>query len=226
MGIDLTLSDAEKARITAAVTAAEQRSAGEIVTIIAPRSDDYDDIAQDWAISIAFLAFALFIALAPFFVHLLGWAIGGWAMPGAQGQLVLLFAAVLFAYFGALVLLQSKRLRLMLTSRATKHRRVRAQALTVFKITTRQRTAAATGVLIYLSEEERMAEIIAEAGIYAKVAEAIWHDAMLALVADVREGRVADGMVAAVGIVGEVLAAHFPRDALDVNELSDRVIEL
>ena len=49
---------------------------------------------------------------------------------------------------------------------------------------------------------------------------------MAKLVAEVREGRLADGMVAAIGDVGKVLSAHFPRASDDVNELPDRLIEL
>ncbi len=227
MAIDLTLSDSEKARITAAVTAAELKSAGEIVTIIAPRSDTYDDVAQDWAVFIAFLAFAVYTTFTPFYTHLIGWALGEWnATLSPRALLGVVFVAVLLKYLVTLLALQWKPLRLFLTPRWTKRHRVRAQALIVFKVTTQQRTAGGTGVLIYLSEEERMAEIIAEAGIYTRVDEGVWRDAMVALIAGVKQGKVADGMIAAVTQVGHVLAAYFPRDPDDVNELPDRVIEL
>jgi putative membrane protein len=42
----------------------------------------------------------------------------------------------------------------------------------------------------------------------------------------VRDGRIADGMIAAVGQVGAILAAHLPRADNDKNELPDRLIEL
>ena len=42
----------------------------------------------------------------------------------------------------------------------------------------------------------------------------------------IKEGRIADGMIAAVEQVGEVLAEHFPRAEDDQNELPDRLIEL
>ena len=226
MGVDLTLSDADKARISAAVTAAELKSSGEIVTIVAPRSDGYADIAQDWAIFIAFLGFAIYVTFEPFYQHLLGWVMGGWDMPSPHAQLIILFIAVLIKYLGTLLLLQWKPLRLLVTPRFIKRHRVRAQALTAFKVATQQRTVGGTGLLIYLSEEERMAEIIAEAGLHSKVDDTVWGEAMMALIADVRKGRVADGMIAAITLVGDILAAHFPRDPGDVNELPDRVIEL
>ena len=46
------------------------------------------------------------------------------------------------------------------------------------------------------------------------------------LIEAVREGRAGDGMVAAVGQIGDVLALHCPRSEDDRNELPDRVITL
>lgn len=228
--IDLTLSDAEKARITEAVTAAEAQTSGEIVTIIAPSSSTYADIAQDWAIFIAFLAFAVFVTLTPFYLNLLAQVLGWFGIYAAElstrSLLMLLFVAVFLKYLGTLLILQWRRLRLWLTPRAVKRQRVRTAALTIFKVTTQANTAGRTGVLLYLSEAENMAEIIADEAIHAALPESIWLDAMVALVADVKHGRVADGMVAAVAQIGTVLAAQFPRAPGDVNELPDRVTTL
>jgi putative membrane protein len=41
-----------------------------------------------------------------------------------------------------------------------------------------------------------------------------------------REGRVAEGMIAAIDKVGAVLAEHFPLAEGDTNELPDRLIEV
>jgi len=49
---------------------------------------------------------------------------------------------------------------------------------------------------------------------------------MAAMLVHIREGRVAEGMVAAIGKVGEVLAEHFPLGEGDTNELPDRLIEV
>ena len=50
--------------------------------------------------------------------------------------------------------------------------------------------------------------------------------AMAAMLAHIGDGRVADGLVEAIAKVGTVLAAHFPRQADDINELPDRLIEV
>ena len=49
---------------------------------------------------------------------------------------------------------------------------------------------------------------------------------MAALVAELRAGRPAEGLVAAIGIIGEVLATHFPKTDADNNEIPDRLVEL
>jgi putative membrane protein len=136
----------------------------------------------------------------------------------------MVFAALKFTV--ALLILKWMPLRLALTPGATKQRRVRRRAIAVFKAAAERRTVGRTGVLIYLSLAERRAEIVADEAI-AKVTDAeTWGDAMEALLVDVKDGRLADGMVAAVEEVGNVLAEHFPRSSTDTNEIPDKLIEL
>ena len=42
----------------------------------------------------------------------------------------------------------------------------------------------------------------------------------------VKAGRRADGIAAAVALIGEVLAEHFPKSSSDTNEIPDKLIEL
>ena len=126
----------------------------------------------------------------------------------------------------ALLILKWMPLRLLLTPAATKHRRVRRRAVTIFKAAAERRTAGRTGILIYLSMAERRAEIVADEAILAVTDEHTWGEAMTALIANVREGRPADGIVAAIERVGAVLAEHFPCSPDDINEIPDKLIEL
>jgi len=152
---------------------------------------------------------------------------GGWAEP-TSGAFYFTTALVLLAitFLIARVLLAWRRLRLALTPGATKTRRVRAKALQLFRTGAEKRTIGATGVLLYLSLDEHRAELIADAAIHGRVSEDVWGHAMAALVVAVKDGRPGDGMAAAVGEIGVVLAEHFPRSANDTNELPDRLIEL
>jgi putative membrane protein len=107
-----------------------------------------------------------------------------------------------------------------------KTHRTLARAISLFKVGAERRTTGRTGILIYLSMRERRAQIIADEAIASKVPAEMWGEAMAAMLAHIKDGRVADGMCAAVEKVGVVLAAHFPPAEDDVNELPDRLIEL
>jgi putative membrane protein len=221
------MSEADHARVSAAVQAAEAQSAGEIVTILADRSDDYADTPLGWASAVALLTLAAVAAIPHRFIGLVESQSGGW---GAQvpverllGVLAAL-AAIMFAITWLIV--RSPALRVRLTSATTRATRVRARAITCFKVGAERRTHGRTGILIYLSMRERRAEIVADEAITALVGAETWGDAMAAMLIEIRAGRVADGMIAAVGKVGDVLALHFPRAADDTNELPDRLIEV
>ena len=221
------LTEADRKQIAEAVAAAEAQSAGEIVAIVTPQSDPYRDVALAWSISIAFLALAV-LELAPgFYLGLIERGLGLWAHEWTPRQVlgIALTAAVL-KFLGMLLLMAWRPLRLTLTPAPIKSARVHARALTCFRIGAEGRTTGRTGILIYLSMAEHRAEIIADEAIASKVAPEVWGDAMHALLEQIRAGRVGEGMVAAIGKVGAVLAEHLPRAADDQNELPDRVIEV
>lgn len=221
------LTDTDRNRIAEAVAAAEATSAGEIVTIVTPQSDVYRDVALAWSISIAFLALAA-LELAPtFYLGLIERVLGLWAHEWTPRQVLGIALTVAAIKFLAMLLIMAWRpLRLLLTPSPIKAARVHARALTCFRIGAEGRTTGRTGILIYLSLAERRAEIIADEAIASKVTPEVWGDAMHALLGPIRAGQVGEGMVAAIGKVGAVLAEHLPRAADDENELPDRVIEV
>ena len=221
------LSQADHDKVSAAVTAAEANSSGEIVVVATPISDAYHDVALHWALVplFAVLAWAAWrpTALAWWYDFLFG----GWQPEPTQSQLftlLMFFAALKFTV--ALLILKWMPLRLFLTPAATKHRRVRRRAIAIFQAAAAGRTTGRTGILIYLSLAERRAEIIADEAILKVTDDHTWGEAMTSLLADVREGRIGDGIAAAVDQVGAVLSEHFPRSAGDLNEIPDELIEL
>lgn len=215
------------ARVSAAVRAAEAGTSGEIVTIVAERSDPYHDAAIQYAVLVAFLALGAYALFPDFFLRLAERVTGGWWIePSPKQVLGIVWIAVALKYLAARLILAWMPLRLALVPKTTRRRRVRRRAVALFKVGAEARTTGRTGILIYLSLGERMAEIVADEAIHARVPEEAWGDAMAALVAEVREGRLADGLIAAVGQVGTLLAAQLPRAADDANELPDRVVEL
>ncbi|HYI39671.1 MAG TPA: TPM domain-containing protein [Allosphingosinicella sp.] len=222
----MRLTSQDHDQVTAAVTAAEASTDGEIVTVVASQSDAYHDVALHWAVLAMLLVLALLAAWPGFSLALHALVGDSWT-PATPGELFTTALILLAATFVLVRLLLAWRpLRLFLTPPTTKQRRVRRRALAYFRTAAEKRTHAATGVLLYLSLDERRAELIADEAIHSKVPEALWGEAMADLVEEVKAGRPGAGMAKAVERIGTVLAEHFPRSASDRNELPDRLIEL
>ena len=223
----IQLSEADHDKVSAAIAAAEANTNGEIVAVATPISDPYHDVALHWAVA----ALILVLAWAAWRPDWLQWwydtLTGGWHAEPTLGELLtfLMILAVL-KFTAVLLILKWMPLRLALTPGATKHRRVRRRAVAVFKAAAERRTVGRTGLLIYLSMAERRAEIVADGAILKVTEEGTWGEAMAALLEQVREGRPADGICAAIGQVGTVLTEHFPRSGDDRNEIPDKLIEL
>lgn len=221
------LTEDDHAKVSAAIAAAEAKSNGEIVAVATDLSDPYHDVALHWAV-IVLIGVLAWAAAFPSSLHWWFDALMGAWRPEATFRELLTFLMVLavLKFTAVLLILKYMPLRLALTPGATKQRRVRRRAVAVFRAAAERRTVGRTGILIYLSMGERRAEIVADEAILNVTDEHVWGGAMEALLTEVRGGRQADGIVAAIAKVGEVLKQHFPRSATDTNEIPDKLIEL
>jgi putative membrane protein len=113
-------------------------------------------------------------------------------------------------------------IRLWLVPRPLQRVRAHRAALEQFVVRGISRTKNRTGVLIFVSLAEHYARIVADEGIAAKVKHAEWQEAVDTLTARMHEGRVTEGLIAAVERCGAVLAIHAPADG-SPNELPDRL---
>jgi putative membrane protein len=223
----VTFTPDDRALVTAAVTRAERGSNGEIVTIVAEKSDSYHDVGLHYAVLAMLLVPPLLAALPQPFINQAMGLFLGWNEALTRGALM----AFLFTKLAAVFLivryaLAYMPLRMALTPGSTKSRRVRRRAVELFKAGAERRTVGRTGVLLYLSLSEHRAEIVADQAIAARVAPETWGEAMADLIEEVKAGRAAAGMAKAVERIGAVLAEHFPRSQGDANELPDRLIQL
>jgi putative membrane protein len=187
------LSTDDHTVISAAIREAEKRSSGQIVCVLARASADYAHVPILWASALALLAPWPLIALTP-------WSV----------QRIFLVQLVVFIV-AALVFFLTP-LRLMLVPRAVRRSHAHRAALEQFVIRRVAHTASRGGVLIFVSLAERYARIIADDGIAAKVGASEWQTAIDALTGHMRDGRIADGFVAAIERCGAVLATHAPGD--------------
>lgn len=213
--------------VSDAVTAAEGATSGEIVTVLAERSDGYTDVALLWAIGAAFTAMSVFAAFPQPFLTAWDAAIGGWGHEWTTGEMASMVIALgLLKFLGVFLVQQWQPLKFALIPGPTKTIRVHNQAVRQFKVGADRRTTGRTGVMIYLSMAEHRAEIVADEAIAAKVSAEVWGEAMGDMLAEIRKGRIAEGLAVGIRDVGFVLAEHFPRGEEDVNELPDRLIEV
>jgi putative membrane protein len=213
--------------VSEAVTAAESATSGEIVTVLAQRSDGYTDVALLWAIGAAFTAMSVFAAFPLPFLNAWDAVFGGWGHQWTTGELASMVIALgLLKFLAVLLVQQWQPLKFALIPGPTKTIRVHNQAVRQFKVGADRRTTGRTGVMIYLSMAEHRAEIIADEAIAAKVSAEVWGEAMGDMLSHIRKGHIAEGLAVGIRDVGFVLAEHFPRGEEDVNELPDRLIEV
>lgn len=219
--------------IEAAVRAAESRTTGEIYCVIAEESSDYGETPLAWAAGVALLAPALLLLGG---VHVtipdlfsswsaveVGQAIEFSVRRALIGTIVL--QGLLFVATAVIVAIPS--VRRALTPNRLKHARVRRRAEEQFLAKNLHLTRERTGVLIFVSLGEHMAELIADEGIAAHVDGHVWNRAMAALTEGLKRGHPAKGFSEAIGLCAEVLAEHFPAHPDDnPNELPDAVVVL
>ena len=221
------LNEAQHELVSDAVEEAESNTSGEILTVLAARSDGYTDVAMWWAAGVGFTVMTLLAAFPDWLTGLLDWFAGGWGGDWSNGQLLGWLVAIGLVAFLLAVLVQLwPPLRFALIPAPVKTARVHAQAIKHFKVGAERRTHGRTGVLIYLSMAEHRAEIVADRPIAEKVDAEVWGEAMGDMLVEIKQGRIAEGMAVGVRDVGFVLAQHFPRGAEDENEIPDRLIEV
>lgn len=187
----MDFSAQDHARIADAIRAAETRTSGEIVCVLARCSSDYSHVPVLWG--------ALAALVSP------------WPLLALTQLSVQRVFIAQIAIFVVLTLLMSlPAVRMMLVPRNVKRARAHRAAVEQFFTRGLSRTKDRNGILIFVSAAEHYARIIADDGIADKTKQAEWQGAVDTLVAHLREDRPAEGFIAAVDLCAEVLARHYP----------------
>ncbi|UTD26118.1 TPM domain-containing protein [Bradyrhizobium sp. WD16] len=200
----MTLSLDERQRVAAAIRAAEEKSRGEIVCVLARVSADSTALP---------MLIAAAAALALPWILMAATTLSVTRLLEAQILLFVVLAGVL----------SRPALRVALMPRAARRAVAYRMATEQFASRGIARKADRCGILIFVSLAEHYARIVADDGIAAKVPQAEWQQAVDLLVAHAREGRIGDGFVAAIELCGDKLASHFPRQGAPRDELPDRI---
>ena len=199
------ISDADRTRVSAAIRAAEARTAGEIFCVIAQHSSDYRLVPVAWA-----AAAALFVPLPSLYLT-------AWSAP-------VVYLLQIIAFLLGTFILSQPAIRFRIVPRKAMHDRAHAEAMRQFHVQGIDKTEHRTGVLIFASAAERYVEVVADSGINDKVSSDVWDDVVGVLVSAVKEGRPGDGFIAAIERCGAVLAEHFPPGTLNRDELPDKLL--
>jgi putative membrane protein len=197
----------DREAIAEAVRQAEAGTAGEIVVVIDRAAGSYRSVPLVMALVLALLTpwplLMLTATSAPriFLVQLIATAVllASFLWYGRGGRLIPGFI---------------------------KRRRAHDAALREFTARGLSRTKGRTGVLLYVALQERYAEILADSAVEQRVDQRVWQEVIDPLLDAAREGRLRDGVLAAVQRVGLVLAEHAPRQPGDVDELPNKVVLL
>ncbi|RYG14682.1 MAG: TPM domain-containing protein [Caulobacteraceae bacterium] len=212
-----------------AISAAEQQTSGEIFCVVSRRVSAYVDVSLAWAAAMALLAPIVFIP----FVLDFRWPGDGWeaaheaAQAATTGQALALYAlSQALVFVGVFLLTRIPAVRRLATPAAIRRGRVREAALQQFLAHGVHVTEKRTGVLIFAALDEQQVELIADEGIYAKVDEDAWAQAVAVLTRELRADRPVEGFAAAIDLCGQVLARHFPPRPDNPNELPDHLILL
>ena len=200
----MVISEQDRERISKAIRAAETKTSGEIVCVLAETSSD---------------AIALPILIAAVAALALPWLLVAFTAMTVYRILSL----QVIAFLGLTVLLCLPRVRVALMPRRARRAVAHRVAMEQFRTRGIARTKDRSGILIFVSLAERYARIVADEGIAARVRPSEWQAAVDALIAHMRSGHIADGFVTAIDLCGAELAKHFPRTEADREELPDRI---
>ena len=214
--MDTMIDRLDQDRIRDAVGRAEERTAGEIVPVVVPRSGDYEVAVWRGTGAAVLLALTAVLLTLQFYDGWgLGWLFAPWGV--ALSVLVAGTAGALLAryvYPVQRVLAGSDRLD------DTVHRRAMQAFVEEEVFDTRDRT----GILLFVSLREHRIEVLGDAGINQRVEPEDWAEVVARIRRGIQNDNLTEGLVEAVEMCGRLLE----RKEVDVrpddeNELTDRV---
>jgi len=221
----MQFTKADHARVTAAIKAAEAHTSGEIFCMLTTERHRY----LEWIFAVsALLAFAIPLLLTWLGFGPAEWAslLGMWQAEGlTQLQTIEIYAAMqAFIFLLATLAIWWTPVAQRYAPRFIRRERVHELALKQFLSKGIHLTTGRTGILIFVSTEDHIVEVVADEGIFAKVPQEHWGDTAEKLLAGLRQDDPAKGFVDAIALCGDVLARHFPPEADNPNEIEDHLI--
>jgi putative membrane protein len=225
------LNQADKDRISAAITEAESKTSGEIFCVLAHDVAHYREVPLVWG-AVAALMGPPVLVLAG--LHRLAMAsiFSSWTDDSARAMESLILRALTTygllqaGLFLIVVLIVSlPPVRRFMTPGFLRRHHVRQAARHHFAAAGLHLSHAEPHVLIFASLADRRVEVVAHQNIHNRVGEEPWGQAVAAVVEGIRNDRPGDGFVKGIEICGAALAAHYPPDGPARNKLPNTILE-
>ncbi len=219
------LSGEQKEAIEQAVRDAENRTAAEVVPVLATASGRYDrpeDVAGLWLGGIGIAVTWFLLPTVESADATGGW--GGW--PGWANLLILLVVLLAGFMLGATAGSKIPWLRRLFTPRQEMVDEVTDHAATVFATRGIYRTEGATGLLVYVSLYERMAVVLGDERVLETVGQPFLDELRDVLVEKLREGDVAGAFTVTIQKAADRLADALPVADDDRDELPSELVVL
>lgn len=202
------LSDQDRAKVEAAVAAAERRTGAQFAIAVARSSDDYALYPLLWSAMIS-LVVGDIVALI---------------LPDLATLWIVALQAALFVV--ADLLLHWRPLRYRLVPSRVKKTHANRLARLQFAALVRDRTKGDVGLLLFVSEAERHVEILVDRGIAARIDQAPWEKIIADFVASVAAGQVAQALIGAIEACTAILERHFPPKPDTATTIPDKITEI
>ena len=221
-----TITQEQRSKIVGAIREAEKKTSAEIFAVLAVRSDDYRYVAYSF---LAVWIFLVSVVLALW----LQWhgyeAINSnWSASGEGSyplQLMTFVWAQLAAFVSGIIFFRLfPRFAVLVTPRRIAHARAHDNAVKQFLAHGIHLTKERTGVLVFVSLEERYGEILVDVAIEEKIGREYFLEKVAVLIEYCGKGKIAEGLENTVIEVGAALKDDFPVSPDDKNEIEDKLI--
>jgi len=201
------LTEAEKRQVADTISRIERETDAELVTVLAPRADDYVYISVLWAALIALVVPGLLNYLA-------GWWNTSEILSVQWGTFVVL---------GLLFRIPAITSRLV--PRSVRYWRASNLAKAQFLEQNLHHTQGETGMLIFVAEAERYVEILVDRGISRHFDDSTWEGIVRRFTERVRRKQTLQGFIECIEACGSLLKEKVPATH-ERNELPNHLVIL
>lgn len=211
--LSIKLNDKDRKKVETAIKAAEKKTSAEFFAVLTEQSDDYRFIAY-------FFYWFWLMVLSVLVAGFLNWH------QIEPGLLPFVFAQLCGMAFIIVLLMVFPKLALTMVPARIAHRRAHLNATRQFFAHGIHTTSSQRGVLVFVSLNERFAEIVVDHGIEQKCGQKAFLEIIPHLTERCAKGEIIKGYVTAIEKSADMLAAPFPPKKKKQNELDDKLVIL